>query len=107
MLFEPTEKTFGPRTLAPAFPKPLRRPLRVGKLGCLRTRAIAPGPFDLRVPLEGRFAYARELRMSFNRILDIGYGIWDGEIGIRIRMRMRMTNGYGLKAKGCRESFRR
>jgi len=51
--------------------------------------------------------------MSFNRILDMGYGIWDGEIGIRIRIRMKMKmkikikKGYGLQAKGCRESFRR
>ena len=37
-----------------------------------------------------RFAHARELRMLFE-----------------IRIRMRMTNGYGLQAKGCRESFRR
>ena len=48
--------------------------------------------------------------MSFNRILDIGYGIWDGEIGIRIKMKMKMKmkmkNGYGLQAEGCKESFR-
>jgi hypothetical protein len=27
--------------------------------------------------------------MLFNRILDIGYGIWDGEIGIRMKMKMK------------------
>lgn len=45
--------------------------------------------------------------MSFNRILDMGYGIWDGEIGIRMKMKMKIKKGYGLQAKGCRESFRR
>ena len=38
-----------PLTLAPLAPQPLQYPLRVGWLGCFRTRAIAPGPSHLRL----------------------------------------------------------
>jgi len=48
-----------PRTMAPNFPKPLRYPLRGLRIGCLRTRAIAPGPFILGLRHEGHFAYAK------------------------------------------------
>ena len=37
--------------------------------------------------------------MSFNRILDIGYGIWDGEIGIRIKMKMKIEGGVNVNVK--------
>ena len=37
--------------------------------------------------------------MSFNRILDIGYGIWDGEIGIRMKMKMKIEGGVNVNVK--------